>query len=50
MAENIMVPEWVKSFSGDSVAWVAWETILHGHIHDGGTHFRGKVRSWILIN
>jgi endo-1,4-beta-xylanase len=41
------VPLWVKSFSGDSAAW---EGILREHIRDVAAHFRGKVRSWDVVN
>ncbi len=41
------VPEWVKSFSGDPAAY---EAILQEYIFDVGTHFRGKVKSWDVVN
>jgi endo-1,4-beta-xylanase len=41
------LPEWVKNFSGDSAAW---ESILKTHIQAVVSHYKGKVKSWDVVN
>jgi endo-1,4-beta-xylanase len=39
--------EWVKSFRGDSAAW---EQMFKTHIQTVVRHFRGRIRSWDVVN
>ncbi len=41
------LPAWVTSFTGDSTAW---ENLLKTHIQTVVTHFKGKVKSWDVVN
>lgn len=41
------LPSWVLNFSGDSVAW---EGIFKTHIQSVVKHFKGKVKSWDVVN
>ena len=41
------LPSWVTNFVGDSVAW---ENLLKTHIQTVVTHFKGKVKSWDVVN
>ncbi|MBD1394632.1 endo-1,4-beta-xylanase [Mucilaginibacter sp. ZB1P21] len=41
------LPNWVKSFSGDSTAW---EGIFKNHITAMVSHYKGKVKSWDVVN
>ncbi len=41
------VPAWVTNFVGDSAAW---ENIMKTHIQTVVTHFKGKVKSWDVVN
>ncbi|MFO7853480.1 MAG: endo-1,4-beta-xylanase [Bacteroidota bacterium] len=39
--------DWIKNFHGDSVAW---ENILKKHIQTVVSHYKGKVKSWGVVN
>ncbi len=39
--------EWVKNFEGDSAAW---EKIFKKHIQTVVSHYKGKVKSWTVVN
>jgi endo-1,4-beta-xylanase len=41
------LPSWVQKFSGDSAAW---EGIFKTHIQSVVKHFKGKVKSWDVVN
>lgn len=41
------LPTWVTSFVGDSAAW---ENLMKTHIQTVVTHFKGKVKSWDVVN
>jgi endo-1,4-beta-xylanase len=41
------LPDWVLKFSGDSIAW---ERIFKTHIQSVVKHFKGKVKSWDVVN
>jgi len=41
------LPNWVLTFSGDSAAW---EGIFKKHIQSVVKHFKGKVKSWDVVN
>lgn len=41
------LPDWVKSFSGDSTAW---EHLFKTHIESVVAHYKGKVKSWDVVN
>lgn len=41
------IPKWVESFQGDSLAW---ENLLKSHIQTVVKHYKGKVRSWDVVN
>ncbi len=38
---------WVKNFQGDSLAW---ENMFKKHIQTVAAHYKGKVRSWDVVN
>lgn len=40
-------PAWVMSFQGDKTAW---KNLLKTHIQTVVKHFKGKVRSWDIVN
>jgi len=39
--------DWVKNFQGDSAAW---ENIFKNHIQSVVSHYKGKVKSWGVLN
>jgi len=39
--------EWINNFHGDSAAW---ENIFKNHIQTVAGHYRGKVKSWGVVN
>ena len=39
--------QWLKKFDGDSTAW---ESIFRNHIQTVVKHYKGKVRSWDVVN
>lgn len=41
------VPNWVKSFSGDSVAW---ENLFKTHVQTVVGKYRGRIASWDVVN
>ncbi|MBC7848621.1 MAG: endo-1,4-beta-xylanase [Chitinophagaceae bacterium] len=41
------LPSWVTNFVGDSTAW---ENLLKTHIQTVVTYFKGKVKSWDVVN
>ncbi len=41
------VPDWVKNFSGDSLAW---ETLVRDHITTVVQHYKGRVAAWDVVN
>ncbi len=40
-------PAWVRSYQGDKTAW---KNLLKTHIQTVVKHFKGKVRSWDVVN
>lgn len=41
------LPKWVTNFKGDSTAW---ETMFKNHIHTVVAHYKGKIKSWDVVN
>ncbi|SDG70718.1 endo-1,4-beta-xylanase [Mucilaginibacter sp. P25] len=41
------LPDWVQNFQGDSVAW---ENLFKTHIQTIVRHFKGRVKSWDVVN
>ncbi|MEI7422139.1 MAG: endo-1,4-beta-xylanase [Bacteroidetes bacterium] len=41
------LPSWVTNFKGDSLAW---ENLMKTRIQTMVTHFKGKVKSWDVVN
>ncbi|GAB2526962.1 endo-1,4-beta-xylanase [Spirosoma aerophilum] len=44
---HVAVPKWVETFQGDSLAW---ENLLKTHIQTVISHYKGKIRSWDVVN
>ena len=44
---HVAVPNWVQAFQGDSLAW---ETLLKNHIQTVIRHYKGRVKSWDVVN
>ncbi len=40
-------PDWLNKFQGDSVAW---ENLMKTHIQTVVGHYKGKVKSWDVVN
>ena len=40
-------PDWLKNFQGDSAAW---ENLMKTHIQTVVGHFKGRVKSWDVVN
>ncbi|UHG90685.1 endo-1,4-beta-xylanase [Spirosoma oryzicola] len=41
------VPDWVTNFQGDSLAW---EKLMKTHIQTVVGHYKGKIKSWDVVN
>ncbi len=41
------LPQWILSFQGDSAAW---EGLMKTHIQTVVSHFKGRVKSWDVVN
>jgi endo-1,4-beta-xylanase len=41
------VPQWMKDFQGDQIAW---EAMLKNHIQTIVTHYKGRVSGWDVVN
>lgn len=38
------IPAWMKSYSGD------WDAMMHKHVYEIVSHYKGRVKSWDVVN